>query len=882
MRGPLATYRFQLHAGFGFDAAAEIAGYLKSLGVSHVYSSPYLQAMPGSKHGYDITDHHRVNPELGGAEAHERFCQALGESGLGQVLDIVPNHMAIGGRRNLWWWDVLENGLESPYASYFDIDWQSPEERLRNKVLLPILGDHYGRVLSRGEIRIVRSGSEFTARYHEHELPIAPESLAPMLSRAAEAARSEALAFFADSLARLAMLESPDRATLIARSRDKNVIRRWLERLFAEQPNVAAAVDRTIEGLNASTDALDDLLNRQNYRVAYWKTASRDLGYRRFFDINSLVGLRMEDEQVFDDTHSLIIEWLRRGVLDGVRVDHPDGLRDPQQYFDRLRREAPDVWIVGEKILVPGEDLPADWPIEGTTGYDFLNMATQVLVDPDGERPLTDFYREFTGVEASFEDVAFEKKLIALRDVLGSDVNRLTAIFQEICERHRDHRDYTRHDINHAIRTLAASFPVYRTYARAGSGYVSARDIEYVTGAAAVAKKRRPDLDAQLFDFLREVLLLRVRGGLESDFVMRFQQFTPPAIAKGVEDTAFYSYNRLAALNEVGGDPGTFGAPVERFHEYCACRHERWPLTQLASSTHDTKRSGDVRARILTISEIPEEWAEAVRRWWARNERHRSAGMPDPNTEYLLYQTMLGAWPISLDRLSGYMLKAAREAREQTSWTTPNEPFEEALAEFVKGIYADTEFLCEFEAFTARLIAPGRVNSLAQTLLRMAAPGVPDLYQGTELWDLSLVDPDNRRPVDYQRRRELIEELDSLDPAEILARADEGLPKLWTIRESLRVRRSHADCFGANGSYRPLRAAGALSECVIAFQRGERVIAAVPRLPLRIAREGWRDTRVSLPEGKWRNVLGACEVAGGEVPAGELFSRFPVALLAGA
>jgi (1->4)-alpha-D-glucan 1-alpha-D-glucosylmutase len=879
MRRPLATYRLQLHAGFGFDAAAGLADYLKLLGVSHVYSSPYLQAMPGSKHGYDVADEHSVNLELGGPEAHERFCLRLGECGLGQVLDIVPNHMAIGGRWNRWWWDVLENGLASPYASYFDIDWQSPEERLRNKVLLPILGDHYGRILERNEIRIVRNGSEFIARYHEHELPLAPETIAPLLLAAAEKAHSDSLGFLADSLDRLSTIDVSKRATLVARSRDLMVVRRWLDRLFTEQSNVAAAVDEAIAAINASADALDDLLNRQNYRVAYWKAASRDLGYRRFFDINTLVGLRMEDEQVFCDTHSLIIQWLRKGVLDGVRVDHPDGLRNPQEYFCRLRREAPDVWIVGEKILEPGEELPDDWPVEGTTGYDFLNVTSQLLVDSQSEIPLTDFYREFTGIENSFDDVAFEKKIVVLRDILGSDVNRLAAIFQEIGERHRDQRDYTRHDIRHAISTLVASFPVYRSYVRARVGHVTPADIEHVSKAVETARRRRPDIEGQLFDFLRDVLLLRVDGELETDFVMRFQQFTPPATAKGMEDTAFYTWNRLISLNEVGGDPGAFGMDVDSFHRYCLERHKRWPHTQLAGSTHDTKRSEDVRARIALLSEIPDEWPMAVRRWSHHNQRHRTYDMPDANTEYFLYQTMFGAWPISFERLRDYMLKVVREGKEQSSWTHQNKNFEDALEDFIRQACGDSEFMADFEKFTSRLVAAGRVNSLAQTLLRMVGPGVPDIYQGTELWDLSLVDPDNRRPVDYQRRRELIQELDSLAPAAIMERSDDGLPKLWTIRESLRLRRGKANCFGPDGRYTPLRAEGSRSDCFVAFQRGEEVIAAVPRLPIRIAREGWADTRLRLPEGAWNNILASGESLSGEILAADLFAIFPVALL---
>ncbi|HVW86166.1 MAG TPA: malto-oligosyltrehalose synthase, partial [Bryobacteraceae bacterium] len=716
-------------------------------------------------------------------------------------LDIVPNHMAIGGRWNVWWWDVLENGLASPYASYFDIDWQSPEERLRNRILLPILGDHYGRVLKRREITIARDGAEFTAHYYDHVLPIAPESIAPVLASASQkiaddTAGAEALGFLADSLIRLPVFEHSDRATLVSRNRDKDVIRRWLARIFTERAPVVQAVDAELAAVNENIDLLDSLLDRQNYRLAYWKAASRDLGYRRFFDVNTLVGLRMEDEQVFNDTHSLVFQWLRAGVLDGVRVDHPDGLRDPREYFRRLRAAGPDVWIVAEKILEPGEKLRSDWPIEGTTGYDFLNMVNGLFVNPAAEQALTDFYAEFTGRTASFEEVAHEKKALVLRDILGSDVSRLAALFQEICERNRDHRDYTRHEIRHAIRTMVASFPVYRTYVRPKAGQLTETDIECIDRATETAKGKRPDLDGDLFDFLRSILLLRVRGEMESEFVAQFQQFTGPAMAKGVEDTAFYAYNRLVALNEVGGDPGRFSVSIEEFHAYCQERSQRWPRTQLASSTHDTKRSEDVRARIALLSEIPDEWRIAVESWAARNERHKRGGAPDRNTEYLVYQTMVGAWPITLDRLSAYMVKACREAKEQTKWTEPSPEFEAALAEFLGAILEDGEFLRDFESFTSRLNHAGRVNSLSQTLIRMMAPGVPDIYQGTEIWDLSLVDPDNRRPVDYDLRRRLIGEMEGLSAEEIMTRMDEGMPKLWVIRQALKLRREQAACFG--------------------------------------------------------------------------------------
>ncbi|MGC2660830.1 MAG: malto-oligosyltrehalose synthase, partial [Bryobacteraceae bacterium] len=780
-RVPLATYRLQLHEGFTFDAAAKVADYLKELGVSHVYCSPYLQAAPHSMHGYDVVDHHRVNEELGGGAAHERFWQQLKECGLGQVLDIVPNHMAISGRRNRLWWDVLENGLASRYAMYFDVDWNSSEEKLRHKILMPILGDHYGRVLTRGEVRIERHGGEFAVHYFDNVAPVAPESIASVIATAAEQTGSEYLAFLADSLRSLPDCASESRECVEARHRDKEVIRGLIERLTNEVPFIAEGIDKTVESINRNPDALDDILEHQNYRLAFWRTAEQELGYRRFFDVNTLIGLRTENARVFADTHALILTWLREGVLDGVRVDHPDGLRYPRQYFDRLRGAAPDVWILGEKILEPGEALREDWPIDGTTGYDFLNVVNGLFVDSSREDDFNRLYSSFTAEPTDYASVCRDKKLLVLRNLLGSDVNRLTTLFSKVCEAHRDRRDFTRHDIRHAIREVAASFPVYRTYVVPERGEVAEDDRKYITEAIEAAKQNRQDLDGELFDFLGDVLAMRTRGNYETEFVMRFQQFTSPVMAKGVEDTVFYFYNRLTSLNEVGGDPGRFGTSPEEFHAFCEANQRLHPATMLSTSTHDTKRSEDVRARIDVLSEIPPRWERAVNSWAKANAKYKTDKMPDRNTEYMLYQTMVGAWPITTDRLLQYTEKATREAKTQTSWREPNEAFESATKTFVEAICADDKFLAELEKFVTPLIQPGRVNSLAQVLLKLTAPGVPDLYQGSELWDLSLVDPDNRRPVDYEARRNLLRELPGLTASDVMRRIDEGLPKLWLI-----------------------------------------------------------------------------------------------------
>lgn len=867
-----------MHAEFGFDDAAAIADYLHQLGISHVYSSPYLQAAPGSKHGYDVVDHHKLNEELGGAEAHARFSQRLGECDLGQVLDIVPNHMAISARRNRYWWDVLENGPSSRFASYFDIDWQPHEEKLRNKLLVPILGDHYGRVLSRNEIQLQRRGGEFFIKYFDNELPAAPKSLPLILNEAARESGSEYLAFLADSLTALPSPTAIDEASVGQRHRDKEIVRNLLERLFDEVPFIAEAVDSALKQFNNNPDKLDGILELQNYRLAFWRTAEQDLGYRRFFDVNTLVGVRVEDPKVFSDTHALILKWLREGVLDGIRVDHPDGLRDPRRYFERLREQASDVWILGEKILEPGEKLRPEWPIDGTTGYEYLNQAGGLFVDVDNEQAITTVYADFTGEATDYAEVCRDKKHRVLRDLLGSDVNRLTTLFADICELHRNHRDYTRQEITRAIREVVACFPIYRTYVVAERGEITGDDERYVNEAIESSKRHRPDIDPELFGFLRDVLLLRVPGELEGEFVMRFEQFTGPAMAKGVEDTTFYCYNRLVSLNEVGGDPGRFGVTPADYHKFCAEVQQTHPRTMLGSSTHDTKRSEDVRARIDLLSEMPDKWKDALCRWAGMNAKYKKSDCPDRNTEYFLYQTMIGAWPIDTERLLPYMQKATREAKQQTNWLSPNKEFEEATASFIEAIYKDQEFLNDFEEFVSPLVEPGRINSLSQVLLKLTSPGIPDTYQGTELWDLSLVDPDNRRPVDYAVRRRILGELPHLKVEDIWERREEGLPKIWTFYHGFRARRERPQAFGAEGTYKPLFATGEKANHAVAYQRGDSVVAVVPRLVLKLNGK-WGDTSLQIAPGQWRDWLSGSLLKGGTLQLGEVLARFPLALL---
>ncbi|MCC2641526.1 MAG: malto-oligosyltrehalose synthase [Nitrospira sp.] len=878
MPSEISTYRLQFCCGFTLDEGAAITAYLAQLGISHVYSSPLLQAGKGSTHGYDVVDHSRVNEELGGEPAFERFSRALQTEGLGLLLDIVPNHMAIG-RDNLWWWDVLENGQSSRYAPYFDVEWTPPESKLHHVIMLPVLADHYGRVLDKGDIHIERHEGTFTVHYHEHMFPIAPRSLQFILSPAASGAASEELGFLADALELLPSSHATDWVSLRRRHRDKGVLKGLLTKYLQENPRLATAVDGAIEELNRDPQSLHELLERQNYRLAFWRTATRDLGYRRFFDVNTLIGLRTEDERVFADIHQRLFQWLGPdGPVDGVRVDHPDGLLDPQQYLARLREHVPSRWIVVEKILMPDEQLPADWPVSGTTGYDFMNQVMGLFIAQEGEEPLTHFYADFAGVESIFADILRDKKRQVLREVLGSDLNILTSMLVNICERHPHHRDYTRHDLHEALRELLVNFPVYRTYVRPHLGSVAQGDERVLSLALQAVETHRPDLASDLFGFIRDILLLTVKGDLESDFVARFQQITGPVMAKGAEDTAFYCYHRFIALNEVGGDPGRFGITVEQFHAWCRNMQRHWPKTLLGTSTHDTKRSEDVRARLVVLSEIPAQWAEQVTAWSKRHIHYWRTSPPDHNFEYFWYQTMVGAWPLEQDRAIPYCEKAMREAKMHTSWTDPHEDYEDNITSFVASLYTDETFLQELRGFVESLQQYGQLTSLAQTLIKLTAPGIPDLYQGTELWNFSLVDPDNRRPVDFDQRRRWLHELTGMSPDEVWDRRHEGLPKLWLIRQGLRVRQERPQSFGSEGGYSPLYARGEKSRHVVSFLRGEDVIVVATRLSLSL-NNAWGDCVIDLPEGRWRQELTGQTFGGGVCRLDDLLSPFFQALL---
>ena len=803
----------QLSKAFPFAAAAGCADYLAGLGVSHLYCSPVLQAAPGSTHGYDVVDPTRINEELGGEAGFRSMVAALRERGIGVLLDIVPNHMATSGRASPWWWDILKSGRASRYAGYFDIDWEPAIWTVKGKVLLGVLDDRYGRELEAGRLTLERQGAEAVVRYHDHVFPVAPESL--------------------------------------------------------------EGVD--VDAVAKDADAFDSLLRRQHYRLSYWRTAQEELNYRRFFTIDTLIGLRVELDQVLEDSHRLVFDLVADGSVSGLRVDHVDGLRAPQAYLDKLRAAAPGAYVVVEKILEHGEELPESFSVQGTTGYDFMAHVDGLFVDAQNEEAMTALYHAYTGEPHRYADVVRTSKHENMTTELSPDLERLASLLVDICERYRLQRDRTRRELKEAIQEVAAALSVYRIYVRPDAASVA--DRARVAAAVVEATHRRPDIDAELLTFLGELMLMQHEGEKESEFAARFQQFTPAVMAKGVEDTAFYRYNRLISLNEVGCDPGMFGRPVEAFHEFCLRIATTWPATMLTLSTHDTKRSADVRARLHLLSEMPAEWDTAVRRWAEHNDPYRSQGYPDRSLEYVMYQTLVGAWPIDAARLTQFLVKAAREANVHTSWTNPVPAYEDAIVQFAANVMADAEFMGDVQAFMGRtqIVPLGRITSLAQTALLLTCPGVPDLYQGSELWDLSLVDPDNRRPVDFELRRRLLAETASLRAAEVMARSDEGAPKLWLISHLLERRRATPEVFHSQ-TYSPLDAAGAKARHVVAFAR-DRLVVVVPRLLAGLG-ASWADTAIELPSGDWEDVLtGAHHAGGGAVGLSGLLGGFPVAVL---
>jgi (1->4)-alpha-D-glucan 1-alpha-D-glucosylmutase len=948
VRIPLATYRLQFHAGFTFDDARRLVPYLSDLGISDVYASPYLMARPGSAHGYDIVDHGALNPELGGEADYDAFVAALRERGMGQILDVVPNHMGIGRGENRWWNDVLENGPGSAYADYFDVDWEPVKRELAHRLLLPILGDQYGRVLENQELALELADGGFRVRYYETLLPIAPGTATDVLEY-----RLDALtATLGDADADLQEYQSiltglrhlpartetaPERVR--ERTRETEVLRRRLHRLLDANEAVRASVEATVEVFNGkrgdprSFDLLHRLLDQQAYRLSHWRVAADEINYRRFFDVNDLAALRMERPAVFQETHRLVLRLVAEGKVTGLRIDHPDGLHDPATYFRTLQAAAGrPLYVLAEKVLARGERLPVSWAIHGTTGYEFLATVNGLFVNSQGARPLTAAYTGFTGLHTPYSDVAYASRQLIMDVSLSSELSVLGRALSRLAERDRSARDFTLNSLIHALREVIACFPVYRTYIDGTDAAVSLQDRACVEVAVAFAKRRNPATSTFIFDFVRDVLLLRYpeqadpayREDLRA-FVRKFQQVTTPVTAKGIEDTAFYRYNRLVSLNEVGSDPDRFGVTVEEFHRECAARQESWPGGLSATSTHDTKRSEDVRTRISVLSEIPVTWRTALARWHRWNQRHLTVidgrPAPDENDEYLFYQTLVGAWVLDptapgalaalADRLRQYMTKATREAKVHTSWVSPNTEYDEAVSRFVSRVLDPepaNQFLLDFAAFHEPVARLGMVGSLAQALLKATAPGVPDLYQGTELWDLSLVDPDNRRPVDFEARQAALAELrtriDGGDPGslarELVERWRDGRVKLYTIHRALDHRRRSPALFQA-GAYVPLSAVGPNAARVCAFARlyqGDAALVVVPRLTAALTDGGarlplgpdvWADTSVPLRRDlvapAYRDVftgtlVGASRFDGRTALAvGAVLADFPVALL---
>jgi (1->4)-alpha-D-glucan 1-alpha-D-glucosylmutase len=931
-RGPAATYRLQLNGAFTFAQAAGIVDYLDRLGISDIYASPIFKARPGSLHGYDVLDHSEVNEELGGEDGLRFLAAALRERGMSLILDLVPNHMCIAGAENQRWSDVLENGPSSPSASFFDIDWAPPKEDLHDKVLLPVLGDQYGRVLESGEIKVVREGGSFLVRYYEHVLPLAPKSWTVILEPVRDALAAERdsadperveLESILTAMSHLPTRSEREPAQVEERQREKDVIKRRLAALLEQSPATRERVEASLMDLNGrrgnprSFDRLEALLADQGYRLSHWRVASDEINYRRFFDINELAAVRVEDPDVFESLHALPFRLAAEGLVSGFRIDHVDGLFDPADYLRRLPVEP---YVVVEKILVGDERLRADWKVQGTTGYDFLCAAGEVFVDPASRATLHDVYLRFAGDPGRWADVVYEGKKLVLEVSLSSELTVLARRLDRISEQHRYSRDFTLNSQQEALAEVIACFPVYRSYLRAGTGEVGAEDRRHVLAALRHARRRNPAMSGSLFDFLGSVILLEDPEGLDEGqvaerraFVMGLQQLTGPVMAKGVEDTSSYRYHPLAALNEVGCEPEVRFSPLEWFHAENAERRRSWPHSMTTTSTHDTKRDEDVRARISVLSEIPERWEQAIVRWREMNRGRKrvvdEADAPDGNEEYLLYQTLVGAWPPGerdhappgfVSRIQAYMEKALREAKVHTSWVSPNVEYERAVADFVASALEDSTanpFPGDFLAFLASVLRPGLLSAVSQLVLKVAAPGVPDFYQGVELPDFRLVDPDNRRPVDYDLRRWLLGELEAEAQRDAPALAErlldelDGRLKLWVTARTLGLRRSRAEVF-CQGEYVPLEATGSRAREVVAFGRlldDQAVIALAgrffTRLPARpVGEHAWEDTRLRWPRAgaaTWRDAITGRElrVSGDEVPLAEALQHLPVALL---
>ena len=979
-RIPLATYRVQLNPELTFEALRVEVDYLAALGISDVYASPFFKSRPGSMHGYDLVDHNALNPAIGSEDDFERLTDALAARGLGLLLDFVPNHMGIGPF-NTWWMDVLENGPSSIYAPFFDIDWSPVKAELRTKVLLPVLGDHYGRVLEGGEIRIrFESGAFFLSLYGSFDLPVNPRTypmvLQPMLPDLEEALGTEhdtvlELQSIITNLINLPPRSETKRSKVIERRREKEILKRRLAELCAASRPAEVALARSVERMNGikgeprTFDAMDRLLEEQAYRLSFWRVAAEEINYRRFFDINDLAAIRMESPVVFAEAHRLLFKLLGRGRVTGLRIDHPDGLWDPTQYFESLQRgyflalcreHSPSarttmpptnsahvvdqheqvllarfdaaraagevarrpLYVVGEKILTRGERVPEDWAVHGTSGYEFATLVGGIFVDPSSEQAMTTLYQRFIGqASADFESLVYQQKKVILRVSLASELNVLAHALEQLSEKSRHSRDFTLGALKDALREVIACFPVYRTYIGARTTTLTEHDRVAVGRAIRLARRRNPSTDVSVFAFLRSVFMLELPDTvaeedreLYREFVMKCQQLTGPVMAKGLEDTAFYIYNRLISLNEVGGEPERYGRAVADFHAANAERQRTWPHSLLTTSTHDTKRSGDVRARITVLSELPYEWeaalagaGQAAARFKADLEGQLA---PDANEEYLFYQAALGIWPdddafepARIERLVAYMRKATKEAKVHTSWINADPDYDAAVESFVRQVLAPDAGVTERLAPLARKLAfHGRWAALSQLLLKLCSPGVPDIYQGNEIWDDSLVDPDNRRRVDFAHRRALLAGIEARRgegarlAMDLVERAADGRIKMFVTSTTLDFRRRNAVLFGDEGAYAPVETRGARAEHLIAFTRragDHEVVVVAPRLTAALAGgrlhpplgEVWEDTVLPLGHGRWVDVFTgeAHGSRGDRLEAARVLAHFPLALL---
>ena len=939
---PLSTYRLQLNSRFTFNDAHAIVDYLHGLGIGDCYASSYLAAVPGSPHGYDVADPTRLNPDIGTDAEYWGWIDALHARGMGHVIDVVPNHMGIAKSANPWWLDVLENGPSSRFAHCFDIEWHPIKDELADKLLIPVLGDMYGEVLERHELTLRYENGAFAVHYYDETLPIAPDTysmivepeLAQWLTdhRGADADELQSILTAAQHLP---PRSSRDPDAIATRAREKEIVKRRLAALTDRSRGVSALVDASVRRINGnrgeprSFDALDTLLNAQSYRLAHWRVASEEINYRRFFDINQLAAVRMEDPAVFEEVHRFVFELVARGAATGLRIDHVDGLFNPGDYLQRLQDRVGPFYVIVEKILGAGEQLPRDWPIAGTTGYEFGAVVNNVFVDRRNEKALDDIYRRFVRDRRdphTFDDLAYASKKRILHETMSGDINSLGHQLNRFSERNRHSRDFTLYNLISTLKEVIACFPVYRTYVNERDP-VSGHDHRYITEAVQCAKRRAPGMTSLAFDFIQGLLLKQASmPSLEacedrSRFIGKFQQITSPVAAKGIEDTALYLYSRLISLNEVGSDPTIFGLEPSDVHDWMRRRQERWPAALSATSTHDTKRGEDVRARINVLSEIPGAWKAAVAKWRALNRRHKTdvgAPAPDPAEEYLLYQTLVGAWPFETDaateeafrcRMHDYMRKALREAKTHTSWVNPNEEYEAAVLRFVSAILdrrRSGPFLQTFVPFQARVAELGIYNSLAQLAIKLTAPGVPDFYQGTEFWDLNLVDPDNRRPVDYEKRRAALAALkgcatcgDGL--ATLLESRRDGRVKMFVTTRGLQARAQYRDVY-EQGAYVPLTPTGAQRDSIFAFARvldGRAALTIVPRLIASltpdaaappVGRAVWADTRVELGDttrttARFRDAFTGATIEPEVVdnmptlPLATVLDRFPIAVL---